>query len=156
MNPLPQLVAIFCDDVRREEGNKLSYMGVYTGVLGVSGFPAVIPRLCFALTARIPADAIPSELRFRLIKDEEVIAENVVPPEALSAARVANVTDDRWVQFGTIFQIFPVPLEGPCFLRARAIYDGVELKGGSLAIVEQKNMEAALRPEGDKALPGRA
>jgi hypothetical protein len=152
----PQLIAIFCDDVRREEGNKLSYMGVYTSVLGVNSFPAVIPRLCFALTARIPADAIPTELRFRLIKDEEVIAENVVPPEALSAARSASVNDDQWVQFGTIFQIFPVPLEGPCFLRARAILDGVELKGGSLAIVEQKNMESALRPSGNNAPPAGA
>jgi hypothetical protein len=146
MNPSPQLTALFCDDVRREEGNKLSYMGVYTGVLGVVSFPALLPRLCFALTVRIPADAVPAELRFRLMKDEEVIAENVVPPEALTAARAANLNDDRFAQFGTIFQVFPVPLEGPCFLRARAIYDGVELKGGSLAIVEQQNMETALQP----------
>lgn len=153
MKPSPQLVAIFCDDVRREEGNKLSYMGVYTGVLGVGSFPALLPRLCFALTARIPADAIPSELRFRLIKDEEVIAENVVPPEALSAVRAENHYDDRWAQFGTIFQIFPVPLDGPCFLRARAICDGAELKGGSLAVVEQKNMDSVLRAAADSTGP---
>ena len=126
-------------------------MGVYIGVLGVESFPAVLPRLCFALTARIPADCIPSELRFRVLKDDEVIAENAVPAEALSAARAENLGDEQFMQFGTIFQFFPVPLDGPCFLRARAIHDGVELRGGSLAVVEQKNVDSVWRAGADNA-----
>jgi len=141
-----QLTALFCDDIRKEEGNKLSYMGVYNGVLGVLGFPALLPRLCFALTARFPPDEIPSELRFRLMKDDEVIAENFVPPEALAAAKAAKLNDDRFAQFGTIFQLFPVSFDQPCFFRARAIYDGQELKGGSLAIIAQSEIEAFARP----------
>lgn len=141
------LTTIFCDDVRREEGNKLSYMGVYVGVLGVPKFPTTLPRLCFALTLRIYQDSIPSEIRFRLCRDDEVIAENVVPPEAIASARAdgANALDDRYTHFGTVFQMFPVLLSGPCFLRARAICDGEEIRGGSLAVVEQKDMERAIR-----------
>jgi hypothetical protein len=37
--------------------------------------------------------------------------------------------------------MFPVLLSGPCFLRARALCDGEEIRGGSLAVVEQKDME---------------
>lgn len=142
------LTAIFCDDIRKEEGNKLSYMGVYTGFLGVTGFPAVLPRLCVALTLRLSPDMVPSnELRFRLCIDETVSAESVVPPEALADSRLtaSKIGDDRFTQFATIFQMFPVQLSGPCSIRARAICDGQEVRGGSLTIVEQKDMERAVR-----------
>ncbi len=144
------LTTIFCDDVRKEEGNKLSYMGVYKGLLAVPTLPTVLPGLCFALELRVTRDMIPlAELRFRICKDDEVLSESVVPAEALaatrSAAEAADIGDDRFSQFGTIFQMVPVPLEGPCFLRARAICDGEEVRGGSLAVVEQKDMAHALR-----------
>jgi hypothetical protein len=37
---------IWCDDIRQELGNKLSFMGVYTGGLVVPGKPIVLSRLC--------------------------------------------------------------------------------------------------------------
>jgi hypothetical protein len=142
------LTAIFCDDIRKEEGNKLSYMGVYTGFLGVASFPTALPRLCVALSLRVSSDMIPSnELCFRLCIDDTVAGEFSVPADALVAARanVLKITDDRFTQFATIFQTFPVQFPGPCFIRARAICDGEEVKGGSLAVVEQKDMERAVR-----------
>jgi hypothetical protein len=142
------LTAIFCDDIRKEEGNKLSYMGVYTGFLGVTNFPAILPRLCVALTLRLSPDMVPSnELRFRLCIDDAVSAEYAVPAETLADSRLtaSKIGDERFTQFGTIFQMFPVQLSGPCSLRVRAICDGEEVKGGSLTIVEQKDMERAIR-----------
>ncbi len=142
------LTAIFCDDIRKEEGNKLSYMGVYTGFLGVTSFPAVLPRLCVALTLRLSPDMVPiNELRFRLCIDDAVSAEFAVPAEALANSKLtaSKIGDDRFAQFATIFQMFPVQLSGPCSIRARAICDGEEIKGGSLTIVEQKDMERAVR-----------
>jgi len=137
------LWAIFCDDVRREEGNKLSYMGVYQSVLVVRSFPIVLPRLCIALSLRIDRDAIPSEICFRLCKDDAVVAESVVPADALTTAKAEaeRISEDRFLSFGTIFQMFPVDLPGQCFLRARAICDGEEIKGGSLAIIEHKDFD---------------
>jgi len=144
------LTAVFCDDVRPEQGNKLSFMGIYTGMLVVPNFPTTLPRLCVVLTLRVSPDMIPSdELRFRLYKGDEVIAEQVVPTEALSSARSASasphMTEDRFASFGSIFQLFPVPLSEPCFFRARAVCDGEEVRGGSLAIVEQKDFEHAAK-----------
>ena len=130
MNPPRYLTAIFCDDVRREEGHKLSYMGVYTGVLGVPSFPSVLPRLCFAVTMTVAPKAIPSELRFRLYKNDEMLTETEVPREALAAAQTLNPADDQVVQFGTIFQLFPVQLTQACFFRIRAVCDGPNFAAG--------------------------
>lgn len=48
MQPILRTV-IFCDDIRREEGNKLSLMGIYTKyffLLGKVKLPLLLPRLC--------------------------------------------------------------------------------------------------------------
>jgi hypothetical protein len=41
-----ELFSIICDDVRFEQGNKLSFMGVYTEGILVSDLPFVMPKLC--------------------------------------------------------------------------------------------------------------
>jgi hypothetical protein len=42
--------AIFCDDIRMEIGNKITYVGCYFGYMFLPDFPATIPRLCVAVT----------------------------------------------------------------------------------------------------------
>jgi hypothetical protein len=42
---------IFCDDIRFEIGNKITYTGVYSDkMLTHTGFPTVLPKLCFAVS----------------------------------------------------------------------------------------------------------
>jgi hypothetical protein len=137
------LTTIFCDDVRREEGNKLSYMGVYVANLLVPTFPVVLPRLCFAMTMTTPAESPPTELRFCVYKDDEIVAQAEVPKNVLETARSApkDFTDDQVIRIGTIFQLFPVQLTEKCRFRARAICDGEELKGGAL-VVEDFSLNA--------------
>lgn len=137
MNPKRYLTAIFCDDIRREEGNKHSYMGVYTGVLGVPAFPALLPRLSFSLSMAVTASEPCSTLKFLLYKDDQIIAQQEIPAEALSQAQSEGAVDDRRTRFATFFQIFPVQLDGPCLFRARAVCDGEEFRGGSLSVVDQ-------------------
>src|SRR5260221_12068288 len=36
---------VFCEDIRHEVGNKLSYMGVYRELMLVESFPVTIPNL---------------------------------------------------------------------------------------------------------------
>jgi hypothetical protein len=130
------LTSIFCDDIRREEGNKFSYMGIYGGNLLVVGFPQVLPRLCFSLSMRTLGTP-PSQLALKLLKDDEVVAHFEVPTEALKAVPPwSDPAETPVYQIGTIFQLFPVQLTGPCKFRARAVCDGVEFKGGTL-VVEQ-------------------
>ncbi len=53
---LPIAYTIFCDDLRQEVGNKVSYMGVYQGMMFVPAFPVALPKLCAAVTARFPRE----------------------------------------------------------------------------------------------------
>src|SRR5208282_5784869 len=69
------LAAIFCDDIRQEVGNKLSYMGCYTGQMFVQAFPLALPKVCVAMHAVTPADNPFKQIKFRLLKGDEVIAE---------------------------------------------------------------------------------
>jgi len=131
------LTAIFCDDIRREEGNKLSYMGVYGGNLLVPSFPQVLPKLCIAIKMTT-SPSPPGQLIFRLLKDDEVIAEREIPSNVLAGMPSAE-SDSLEIPMhivATVFQLFPLDLTGPCKFRARATCDGEEFKGGSL-IVDQ-------------------
>jgi hypothetical protein len=130
------MTAIMCDDVRREEGNKLSYMGIYSSNLLVPGFPVALPKLCFVMSVICPAqEAPPTSLTFRLLRDEEVLAEIPISEDTLGSLRQqtsgAENADTKRLTIGTVMQMFPLQLGGPCVLKARALCDGEELKGGS-------------------------
>ena len=45
------LEVIFCDDIREEVGNKLSFMGVYSADLTVPVLPIVLNKLCIVVRA---------------------------------------------------------------------------------------------------------
>lgn len=52
LRPVPEAFghAIFCDDIRMEVGNKLTFAGCYFGVMFLnSDFPATISRLCVSV-----------------------------------------------------------------------------------------------------------
>ena len=43
-----EIFSIICDDIRFEQGNKLSLIGTYTDGILVSSIPTVLPKLCLA------------------------------------------------------------------------------------------------------------
>lgn len=40
---------IVCDDIRNENGNKFSLMGVYTKSIILSSFPTILPKFCLCI-----------------------------------------------------------------------------------------------------------
>jgi len=46
--------AIFCDDMRQEMGNKLSFMGCYQGEMFVPFVPLTLPKFCVSVTVVTP------------------------------------------------------------------------------------------------------
>ena len=140
------LTSIFCDDVRQEVGYKLSYMGCYTGQMFVHSLPLSLPKLCVALFATTPISNPFGHLKFRLLKGDDVLAEQEMNMLALPAPPLPLVQspgDELRVMVGQIFQISPLHLAEPCLLRARAIADDEELKGGALAIAVGPPLESA-------------
>ena len=47
---------IFCDDLRQEVGNKVSFMGCYQGELFVPFVPLLLPKLCVYVTVSTPVE----------------------------------------------------------------------------------------------------
>ena len=127
---------ILCDDVRKEEGNKLSYMGIYGSSIVFPSLPWTVPKLCFVMSLATPADQEPPKtLAFRVLKDDDLLAEIVIPEQALlTAAGQAQedvARDSKRLTIGTVIQIFPLQFTASCTLKARAICDSVEIQGGS-------------------------
>ena len=57
---------LLCDDVRREVGNKYSFMGIYGKKIIFNRIPAVLPRLCLVVMLDdVKHDVIFGEAQFR-------------------------------------------------------------------------------------------
>jgi hypothetical protein len=139
MNDSWFMSTVLCDDVRKEEGNKLSYMGIYAANIVLPSFPCTLPKLCFVMSIVGSAELEPPKaLTFRVLKDEELMAEITLPEEALVAAAERASSDSaresKRLTIGTVIQLFPVQFTAPCTLKARAICGATELKGGSWPI----------------------
>lgn len=131
------MYTIFCDDIRQEMGNKLSIMGVYGGQLLVPQMPFVLPKLCIVMHARTLREHPFRQLRFRVLKDDELLTEQEIPEETLVAATKEPkrmLGESEYITFAVTAQLIPIVINSPFLLRSRAITEAGELKGGSLSI----------------------
>jgi hypothetical protein len=64
------LSVIWCDDIRQELGNKLSFMGVYD-LLVVPSKPVVLPRLAAHITIHRPIDKPFTKCAFKVVKSDD-------------------------------------------------------------------------------------
>lgn len=138
MNQHPAMWATFCDDIRQEVGNKLSYMGVYGPDLIVPSFPATLPKLCCVFNLRIPFEQSPKKkIAFRLQREDDVIFEAEITPPGEEAVRdlVSRPDDSPWVWISFVAQLANFEISEPALLRARALIDDEwEVRGGALRL----------------------
>jgi hypothetical protein len=134
----PFMWATFCDDVRQEVGNKYSYLGIYGSNLIVQSFPTTLVKLCCVLTVRVPANAPPKHVVFKLLRDEEVLFEADLSQSDIKEPAVtslANGPDGIALTISSVAQLVGFPITQRCLLKARAIVDGRELRGGALELL---------------------
>lgn len=126
---------IFCDDVRQEVGNKVSFMGIYGPQMFVANIPWVLPKICIAIDVRTPVGKPFKQLKFRLFRGDDLLSETDVPDETLAQnAPRLDVTDTHYLAVGFVAQIGPIVVNEPFLLRARAITETEELRGAALSI----------------------
>jgi len=132
---------IFCDDIRHEVGNKLSYIGVYSGVLNVQSFPVALPKLCLAIKLVTPKEKpLVGSLKLRVLKDDSILQEIVVDKDQLaltldSLNSLAQDEEQKYAQNAQFLIVFsPMQLDGSCILKVRVLIDDEELKGLGLTI----------------------
>ena len=138
------LHSVFCDDIRLEAGNKLSYMGVYNGTMVVPAFPYDMPRL--SVVTRVVFDQeepLSSSFRMVLLLNDQEIGVLEAPAEESSPPfrplpEINGATDIRQQRSAqVIFTLPPLRIEAPSILRTRAIFANETLRGGGLMIITQ-------------------
>ena len=143
MNSGPVLWATFCDDVRQEVGNKLSYMGVYGPNLIVQSFPTQLMKFCCIFSLRVPLGAVPRLVVFKLLHDEEVLFESETAPPQFAPAP-DGVSEDqnesRIVTISAVAQLVGFEITRRSVLKARAIVDGEELRGGAVEVLSEEEL----------------
>ncbi|MHB8409003.1 MAG: DUF6941 family protein [Acidiferrobacterales bacterium] len=132
--------SLFCDDIRHEVGGKLSYIGVYSGVLLVPAFPAMLPKLCLSVKIVTPADDPLRSLTLRVLKDDAVLHQIVVSDQQLAAASssIEDLTEEQRKERSAVTQLqlvfSPIQFEAPCVLKVRVQTESGELRGGGLRV----------------------
>ena len=129
--------SLFCDDIRYEIGNKVSYMGVYGEQLLVPVLPVVLPKLCVAVSVVTPIDRPFQQLTLRLFKNEEILNEMEVPGETLEVPLSSSVKDADLassLSFRTTFVLSSLSIEEACTLKVYAETEDETIPGVGLGV----------------------
>ena len=134
-------IAIYCDDIRHEVGNKLSFLGVYSQNMFVPSFPARLPKLCVAVWARTPESNPFKRLALKLYSNESVLMDQELPtvawdevpdPPPSVPLPGEDVESMHTVHFA--IQLAPFNLDAAAILRLRVDTGNGVLKAGGLNI----------------------
>lgn len=125
---------IYCDDIREEVGNKLSYMGVYSAELTVPVAPVILSKLCIAVKVITDINDPFQEIEVRLLKGED-------QTELLTTGPIPAPTDTSSFDNGATrivvqmhFMLAPFPIDEETILRVKATTERGELSGMGLRI----------------------
>ena len=145
--------SIFCDDIRQEVGNKVSFMGVYGPDMLVPSFPFVIHKLCCAVSVVTPVDRPFKQATIRLLKDDELVSETIIPDEQFARIdpqpipeQLLGPDDDlvRRLHLHATFIIAGMPIETPCRLRVKVQTEHEELRSNGLFIHSREKLATTL------------
>ena len=132
--------SIFCDDVRLEAGNKISYMGVYQSNMYLAGFPTVLPKFCIGIQAITPSKEPFEKLVFKVLCNDKIIASQSIEESILLEKNKTmeesgeTIDDNGRLIFGTVIQLQPFVIDEPTKLSIRVDCGSEELKAISLMI----------------------
>jgi len=135
---------LFCDDVRQEIGNKQSFIGVYSSVLTVPELPFTLQKLHILLSISTLTAEPFEKLIIRLLKNDVVMMESVIPDEALAAQKEhpkgVEINNKSAMTFTAQMVISGFVIEEPFILRVRVETESGELVGTGLKIEEAPSL----------------
>lgn len=137
----PFLSTVYCDDIRQEVGGKLSLIGIYNTVMYVQQFPVTLPKLWIMATYVVSRDEPPKNLKIRVLKNTEPLADLDATPDHLQelanqSAPIVPMPEgsERVISAQSHVCFSPFLLDGPCVLRVVAITEKGEVPGLGLQI----------------------
>lgn len=130
---------VFCDDVRHELRNKVSYIGVYRGQMTSEQFPLLLPKFAVVINYNQGLDLPRGALELRVIFEpfEGEIVPLASADVALDEAPDTPEAPGAELLTGTFEIIFsPLQLATPGHIRVRAYVDGEEQRLGGLTVLQ--------------------
>lgn len=141
------LTAIFCDDIRHEVGNKISFMGCYQNELFVPTAPIALAKLCVYVTLLTPIERPLRSLRFRVVLDDgKELAKVEIPDNAFENLKVVAEGAPTRTSVSAAMMFSPFTIEKGTVLRVLADTDEGEVLGPRLLVKIEPQMEAASLP----------
>ena len=139
--------ALFCDDIRQEMGNKVSFMGCYQGELLVPFVPLMLPKLCVQVTISSTVAQPLKALTVRLDQDTNQLALIEVPAGDL--ARLMSPTPENKARQSASVGVMlsPFTITEPGELRVVVVTEEGEIPGPQLRIMVMPNVEAVAAGE---------
>ncbi|MFM0135060.1 DUF6941 family protein [Caballeronia grimmiae] len=125
--------AIYCDDVRVEVSNKLSFIGIYRQTLIVPSLPAKLLKLCVVVEVVCPSEQRYQSAEVGVYKDEDLIGfMRLQTDESMWRSIPA---EGGFLATSVPFVFENAPVENPGHLRIRVTFDdGQILPAPSLSI----------------------
>lgn len=134
---LPSGHTIFCDDIRHETTGKVTYVGSYGSHMFVASVPAIVPKICCAVTFREAMDSF-GKVTIRAIHetgDEETILAQLEYEINSGDIPEAPSGDPFIMREGRFFvEMAPFAIAGAGKLKVRAFKDDNEIRLGALII----------------------
>ncbi len=141
------VTANFCDDIRQEIGNKLSYVGCYQGELFVPMTPIALPKLCVFASVWTPKEKPFKSLTIRVVQDDETeLARIEIPEDGIKEA--SQITDETSTRkaFSTAIVFAPFAIEKPTMLKLVATTEDGDITGPRLLIKVASVQEPVTQP----------
>lgn len=135
--------AIFCDDMRQEIGNKISFMGCYQSELFVPFAPVALPKLCVFVTVSTPIERPLKSLTIRVDQGSNTIA-NIETPGSDWAQSIPPASEDATRQLANVgVMLSPLAITEPGDIRVMVTTEEGELLGPRLRIKVTPQTEVA-------------
>ena len=136
---------IFCDDIRTEVGEKLSFIGVYNGVMFVPVLPVSLPKFCAHVTLVTPADRPYRSILLechgpgeeRPLIEEELETPQLDEQEQIAGDLRLEGTAPVSIVVAASLVFSPLKIRRPGLVTVRAVIDGEVADIAALRIVER-------------------
>lgn len=144
------LESIWCDDVRLEVGNKVSYMGVYLNELFVPSFPFVLEKLCLSCQVKTPINSPFKSLKLLISKNyefnndatDELLAEVNMSDSLISqnSLLIESPPTMRFISANTHIILKDLVIDKPFLFIVKAITENGDVRGAGLRINSEKQI----------------
>ena len=139
---------LVCDDIRLEQGNKHSLMGIYGTQVFVPEMPVVLPKLCFQVQVRTPVAKPVKALQVQFTGPGKLKFEATATDDALRQA-VSDIQADTEMLIYTLTLVSaPFEIREDGQMMAIAIADGRKLPAGRVKFTLAKSVKSTKTKSG--------